>query len=175
MVVAAVAELGAPGHAPFGAPPPGSTDANQAPLSEMSEMQSKHAHGSVNDDIEHTDEAIGEEPRKATHGRPMDPELAAPLAVAALIVFTLLKAYAAANFSLTTAGALLTTAPINVFLGTLESYSYDVFPLIGLAALTWALIGFRAHGWDHWRTAWGTTSIQISGSGFRILMRQAAG
>src|SRR4051794_28234518 len=71
-----------------------------------------------------------------------DLQHAAAYGAVALLLFSLLKAYASANFSLTTAAALLTTAPINVLLGTMVSYSYQVFPLLfigfgGLAALMW--------------------------------------
>jgi hypothetical protein len=65
----------------------------------------------------------------------------------ALVLFTLLKAYAAAKFSLTTAAALLTTAPLNVFLGTMVSYSYAIFPLLALGALAWTWHSYRTRGW----------------------------
>jgi hypothetical protein len=71
----------------------------------------------------------------------------ASLGASGLVLFALIKAYAAANFSLTTASALLTTAPLNVLLGTLVSYSYQIIPLLALAALCWAVGTWRLHPW----------------------------
>jgi hypothetical protein len=71
----------------------------------------------------------------------------ASIGAALLALFTLTKAYAAAKFSLTTASALLTTAPFNVLLGSLTSYSYTVFPLLSLLTLSWAIWLFRRQGW----------------------------
>lgn len=71
----------------------------------------------------------------------------ASLGAAAVTIFALMKVYAAAGFSLTTASALLTTAPLNVLLGSLVSFSYDVFPLLALAALAWLVYLVRSHGW----------------------------
>jgi hypothetical protein len=55
----------------------------------------------------------------------------------ALGVFVIVKVYAAARFSLTTAGALLTTSPLTMFLGTIVTYSYQFFAIVavGLAGL----------------------------------------
>jgi hypothetical protein len=74
---------------------------------------------------------------------PIELQHAATLGAAGLALFTLFKAYAAAKFSLTTAAALLTTAPLNVLLGTMVSYSYEIFPLLFLAAVAWV--------WHHYR------------------------
>jgi hypothetical protein len=70
------------------------------------------------------------------------------VAALALVLFALAKTYAVANFSLTTAGALLTTAPLAVLLGTLTSYDYFFFPILALAsgcvgALVWRREGFN--------------------------------
>jgi hypothetical protein len=77
------------------------------------------------------------EERPAAEGGGFDLQNAATIGAVGLALFTLLKAYAAAKFSLTTAAALLTTAPLSVFLGTMVSYSYQIFPLLALAAVTW--------------------------------------
>lgn len=71
------------------------------------------------------------------------------VAALGLVLFALAKTYAVANFSLTTAGALLTTAPLAVLLGTLTSYDYFFFPVLALAsgcvaALVWRREGFNA-------------------------------
>lgn len=63
-------------------------------------------------------------------------------------IFVLLKCYAAARFSLTTASALLTTSPTNVLLGSLTLYAYQLFPLLGLASLCFAVASKHAHGWN---------------------------
>ena len=55
----------------------------------------------------------------------------------ALFTFVLLKTYAAAKFSLTTASALLTTAPVSVLLGTITSYDYYALPFLFVAAAAW--------------------------------------
>jgi hypothetical protein len=78
-------------------------------------------------------------------------QLATNLAAAGAVLltgFALTKAYAVADFSLTTGAALLTAAPVAVLLGSLMSYAYWVFPLVS-AATSWA--GFRiwkAEGWS---------------------------
>jgi hypothetical protein len=54
-----------------------------------------------------------------------------------LPLFVFLKAYGAAEFSLTTASALLSATPLSVVLGTLISYAYSVLPLLSLASLSW--------------------------------------
>jgi hypothetical protein len=56
-----------------------------------------------------------------------------------LPLFVFLKAYGAAEFSLTTAAALLSTAPLSVVLGTLISYAYLILPLVSLASLAWLI------------------------------------
>jgi hypothetical protein len=71
----------------------------------------------------------------------------ASLGAAAVGIFALMKVYAAAGFSLTTASALLTTAPLNVLLGSLVSFSYELFPLLALGALAWLVHLVRSHGW----------------------------
>ncbi|WP_157441644.1 hypothetical protein [Actinoplanes awajinensis] len=90
------------------------------------------------------------EPEQHHTGRPggglPDLQHAATYGAVALIAFTMLKAYAAAYFSLTTAAALLTTAPINVFLGSMVSYSYQLFPLLALALVVYALHQWRTGG-----------------------------
>jgi hypothetical protein len=104
----------------------------------------------------------GEPPLEEASSPPQPPFLSQHLAVVgaiALTLFALVKAYAAANFSLTTASALLTTAPLNVLLGTLTSYSYQIFPLLGLAALTWAIMSFNNGEW----------MMGLVASGFSIL------
>jgi len=65
-----------------------------------------------------------------------------------LTLFVLLKTYAAAHYSLTTASALLTTAPLDVVLGTLTSYEYGVMPLLALGAWSWAVAQWKASGWS---------------------------
>jgi hypothetical protein len=73
------------------------------------------------------------------------------LAGAAIVtIFALVKTYAAAAYSLTTASALLTTAPVTVLLGTLTSYEYEILPLLGLAALCWVVVATRDAGWSIW-------------------------
>lgn len=63
-----------------------------------------------------------------------------------LILFAVMKAYATAKFSLTSASAMLITAPLNVLLGTVVSYSYKIFPLLGLAAVAWAYFTWKETG-----------------------------
>jgi hypothetical protein len=71
----------------------------------------------------------------------------------ALALFVIIKAYSAANYSLTTASALLTTAPLDVLLGTLTSYDYALLPLLALAAWSWVFFSWRATGWTLLSTA----------------------
>jgi hypothetical protein len=59
--------------------------------------------------------------------------------VVLITLFLFLKAYGAAKFSLTTASALLTDAPLSVLLATLVSYAYYVLPVLSLASLSWAV------------------------------------
>ncbi len=93
---------------------------------------------------ETSDPATGQDaPSKTSSVPPI-----ASLGAAALGVFALMKVYAAAGYSLTTASALLTTAPLNVLLGSLVSFSYDVFPLLALGALAWLVHLVRSHGWS---------------------------
>jgi hypothetical protein len=49
--------------------------------------------------------------------------------------FVLLKCYAVAHYSLTTAGALVTASPLSVLLGSIMLYMYQFLPLLGVAAL----------------------------------------
>lgn len=57
--------------------------------------------------------------------------------IGAIVVglFVLMKTYSVAKYSLTTASALLTTAPLTVILGTITSYEYGIWPLLSLASL----------------------------------------
>jgi hypothetical protein len=82
-----------------------------------------------------------------------------PIGGVALGIFVLVKCYAAAGYSLTTAAALLTSAPLTVLLGTLTSYDYQLFPLLGLAALSWTLMIWRAAGWSIWCTVAAALSV----------------
>ncbi|BCJ48051.1 hypothetical protein GCM10010168_24110 [Actinoplanes ianthinogenes] len=84
-------------------------------------------------------------PEREPGGLP-DLQRAATYAGVALTVFTLLKVYAVAYFSVTTAAALLTTAPINVFLTSMVSVSYQLFPLLALALLAYAAEAWRSSG-----------------------------
>jgi hypothetical protein len=61
----------------------------------------------------------------------------ATLGAVGLTLFVFLKAYGAAEFSLTTASALISAAPLSVVLGTLISYTYALLPLVSLASLAW--------------------------------------
>jgi ABC-type enterochelin transport system permease subunit len=88
---------------------------------------------------------VGEENKSGSSWLSLELEIASIGAVL-LALFTLTKAYAAAKFSLTTASALLTTAPFNVLLGSLTAYSYSVFPLLSLLTLSWAIWLFRREG-----------------------------
>jgi hypothetical protein len=67
--------------------------------------------------------------------------------------FAVVKAYAVANFSLTTGAALLTAAPISVLLGSLMSYAYWIFPLVSLAALWHGFRLWQAERWSAQTTA----------------------
>ncbi len=49
-------------------------------------------------------------------------------------LFLLMKTYSVSRYSLTTASALLTAAPVGVILGTLTSYEYMLWPLLSVAA-----------------------------------------
>ena len=99
----------------------------------------------------------------AAPDRPADGALdfkhAATYGAVGLVLFTLLKAYASANFSLTTAAALLTTAPISVLLGTMVSYSYQIFPLLFMAFAAWTVVIWRSTGWGPLAT--GTTVCAV--------------
>jgi hypothetical protein len=57
----------------------------------------------------------------------------------ALGLYMLAKCYAGAHFSLTSASALLTTSPVNVLLGSLTLYAYQLFPMLSLAGGCWFL------------------------------------
>jgi hypothetical protein len=54
-----------------------------------------------------------------------------------LIFFLLLKAYAVSRYSLTTTGALITSAPLTVLLGTIASYLYLVLPILAITLIAW--------------------------------------
>lgn len=51
------------------------------------------------------------------------------LAPIVLVAVALVKAYCVAHFSLTSTGALLTSAPLNVLLGSIAQYLYLILPL----------------------------------------------
>ena len=59
---------------------------------------------------------------------------AAQLGALAVGLFLLMKTYSVSNYSLTTASALLTAAPVAVILGTLTSYEYVMWPLLCMAS-----------------------------------------
>jgi hypothetical protein len=59
---------------------------------------------------------------------------AAQLSALGIGLFLLMKTYSVARYSLTTASALLTAAPVAVILGTLTSYEYEMWPLLSLAS-----------------------------------------
>ncbi len=103
---------------------------------------------------------LPEEPTRDPAGHGFVASHAASIGAVALALFALVKAYAAANFSLTTTSALLTTAPLGVLLGTLASYSYQIFPLLGLAGVAWVASIYRASGW---------TPICTAVAGFSVL------
>jgi hypothetical protein len=60
---------------------------------------------------------------------------ATSLGALTLSAFLLLKCYAVAHYSLTTAAALVTASPLSVLLGSVMLYMYQFLPLLGLAAL----------------------------------------
>jgi hypothetical protein len=62
-------------------------------------------------------------------------------------LFMLVKCYAAGRYSLTTASALLTTSPVNVLLGTVTRYAYELVTLVGLGAACLLVATFRRDGW----------------------------
>ena len=68
------------------------------------------------------------------------------LGAVALGLYLLGKCYVAARYSLTTASALLTASPIDVFLGSLTLYAYQLFPTLGLAGLWWSSQLYREQG-----------------------------
>src|SRR4051812_43744068 len=69
-------------------------------------------------------------------------------AVVALVIalFALVKCYAAAGYSLTTAGALLTASPGGVLLGALTRYAYELCALISAGAFCLVVLGRRRKG-----------------------------
>lgn len=83
------------------------------------------------------------EKRSAREASSIDAKHLASFGAVGLALFALLKTYAAAEFSLTTAAALITAAPVNVLLDSIVSYSYEFFPLLALAAIAWAWADFR--------------------------------
>jgi hypothetical protein len=62
-------------------------------------------------------------------------------------LFMLVKCYAAGRYSLTTASALLTTSPVNVLLGTITRYAYELVTLVGLGAICLLIAQVRRDGW----------------------------
>ena len=63
----------------------------------------------------------------------------------AAILFVLLKAYVVARYSLTTAGALVSAAPVSVLVGTVTSYLNLVIVLVAVGSGAWLLLHrFRA-------------------------------
>src|SRR3954453_16448690 len=69
-------------------------------------------------------------------------------AVVALVIalFALVKCYAAAGYSLPTAGALLTASPGGVLLGALTRYAYELCALISAGAFCLVVPGRRRKG-----------------------------
>ena len=61
------------------------------------------------------------------------------ISAVAVTTFVTLRAYGAARFSLTTASALITTAPLSVLFGTITSYAYAVLPLLCIVGAAWFL------------------------------------
>jgi hypothetical protein len=91
--------------------------------------------------------------RRAPHGDSKSPmEHLVSIGAVLLALVVLIKTYSAANYSLTTASALLTAAPVTVVLGTLTSYEYDFLPLIGLSTLCWFVFGWK--NWKNRDAAW---------------------
>ena len=63
----------------------------------------------------------------------------AKVAPAVLILLLLVKVYGVAHYSLTTATALVTAAPLSVLLGTLALYEYAVMAALAATALLWTV------------------------------------
>jgi hypothetical protein len=63
----------------------------------------------------------------------------AKVAPALLILLLLVKVYGVAHYSLTTATALVTAAPLSVLLGTLALYEYAVMAALAATALLWTI------------------------------------
>lgn len=63
-----------------------------------------------------------------------------------VVVFLLLKAYVVARYSLTTAGALVSTAPVTVLVGTVTSYLNTVILLTFVGAAIWLFRRVRSSG-----------------------------
>jgi hypothetical protein len=61
-----------------------------------------------------------------------------------------MKTYSVARYSLTTASALLTAAPVAVILGTLTSYEYVLWPLLSLAS---GAVAVRLWSRERWSVA----------------------
>jgi hypothetical protein len=68
-----------------------------------------------------------------------DPGIASVLQATSVLaaLFVLLKAFAVSNYSLTTTGALITTAPLTVLLGSLASYLYLMLAVMALMLPVW--------------------------------------
>jgi hypothetical protein len=69
----------------------------------------------------------------------VDWETIAKVASALLVLLLLVKVYGVAHYSLTTATALVTAAPLSVLLGTLALYEYAVMAALAAAAVLWAI------------------------------------
>ncbi len=55
-------------------------------------------------------------------------------------LFVMLKAFAVSNYSLTTTGALITTAPLTVLLGSLASYLYLLLAVMAFGLPVWVVL-----------------------------------
>lgn len=75
-------------------------------------------------------------------------EHATQLTAVAVGLFLLMKTYSVAKYSLTTASALLTAAPVAVVLGTLTSYEYVLWPLLSVAGFAMAVRLWSRERWS---------------------------
>jgi hypothetical protein len=89
---------------------------------------------------------------KETKTSPLSDLSALKLGTVLLTALTLLKAYAVAHFSLTTAGALLSSAPLAVLLGSTVQYLYVLLPLAAVGCLSAAAFSlFTTPKWQLWQ------------------------
>lgn len=103
---------------------------------------------------------------------------------ALLLLFLLAKAYAVSHYSLTTTGALITSAPLTVLLGTVASYLYLLLPAlaVGLPIWLWRTRGATAAGGvakEYRALAFGLALLAVFLSpvpddGWQVLARPAA-